>query len=773
MAYAIDVRQVGDEAAYAHRRRGIPSESRVGGPNSDRLGGERGNPGVDGLMSPSIPRAPGIPKIPPPADPTPSYAPRRKTSGQHPDRPLAAPPIHGEPHDQEADVQQISDLVPTAAPSELSNGPIETRYSKAPCRPEFVFSKGPESRANQPAGLEDRHRSSLPPLPSEPPTRRNTPKPQRPTSDWPHAPRAPQIRAKSSEFPDSPENHRPERASLLDVADLLEEKRYTDALSALEGISSDAEHFLMRARALVGKGQQEEALEVLERLCGSALLDPEVRAGCARLLISLNRSDLALPQARTAFETKSDSPLVRLTLAWASIRALHRSGNRDLARDADGALIPLKGRGGPHPALAQALRACVQAHVGDPERAIGVAQRALGLDPRSPEALAAIMVASVHLQRVHDAQQAWLRLHELEPTEAVALRRYLQDAHIEVPRPGQRTLHGFAAEQDARTIWPAQELQIMDDESRQVQRDFERTCRERLSRIVRDGEDEGFPAISHIAVHVLTEHPIWCHFAPYDLSLWSISRIRAGLGLLYAPATRLREDADDFPVVLLLGSYLGQVLCQTYSAHWEGDVTDLVEAQVVGIERCWSPFLIVADRLRDGTPIDFGIVDDLKRAHPGADQWAEHVAPSITPPSPWGLAPWPRVALVPRLGRALAYSAVSEWCRRSASGPLDGSVASLGALDAYLNLLAPPAARARPAEPWLPRASVLCGAYLGEVLRATVGGAWVTGVSDVASPEDYLVRLGSRTATPIAEIHARLTGRSTLPLLDYVSKVTR
>ncbi len=735
----------------------ISTEPGVGGPE---------HPGarpVDRLTAPAIPRAPGLPRITPPPDQTPSYIPPKQRSDR---AARALEPLQGlRAVLEEPELQRISDLDARGFVTEVTSGSIETRYSEAPSRREFVFSKTP-----RPAGTPGR----APAGSVDPSPQRRAPKPQRPTSDWPRAPRP---RSQSSDQwsarPTAPVDSEELHASLADIVSLLDQQQHDEALRALEALGDEPEHQLLTARALAGCGREQDALAAIAQLCSSSAIDAELRAGAARLLIELKRPDLALAHARVAHRTNPDLALVRLTLAWAAIHELHRTGNRDLARDADDALRQLKGRGGPHPGLTQALRACVQAHTGDAERAIGVAQRALGLDPKSAEALAAITVASVRLQRVHDAQQAWLRLLELDPTQAMALRSHLSDAGIEVPRPGQRHQHGFAAEEDARTVWPALELQILDDERRAAQRQFEQICRERLARVVETGEDEDFPAIGNLAVHTLTEHPAWCHFAPYDLSLWSISRVRAGLGLLYEPSQRLPDDADDFPVVLLVGAYLGQVLCQAHNAHWEGHITDLVDAQVVGTERCWSPFLIVADRLRDGTPIDFGVADDLKLAHPGADQWSEHVAPSVAPPSPWGASPWPRPTLVPRLGRALAFSVVSQWCRQSASGPLDGSVASLGALDAYLNLIAPPAARSGVAEPWLPRVAVLCGAYLGEVLRATVGGAWVTDIGEVTAPADYQVRLGTRVVTPIAEVYQRLTGRSTVSLLDYASQLTR
>ena len=88
-----------------------------------------------------------------------------------------------------------------------------------------------------------------------------------------------------------------------------------------------------------------------------------------------------------------------------------------LAHTAESALAGQKSRGGADAATLLALRACVQAHVGDAERAISIAQRALGVDPHSPDAHVAVAIASARLQRTLDARQAWLRLRDLAPSE--------------------------------------------------------------------------------------------------------------------------------------------------------------------------------------------------------------------------------------------------------------------------------------------------------------------------------------------------------------------
>jgi len=116
---------------------------------------------------------------------------------------------------------------------------------------------------------------------------------------------------------------------------------------------------------------------------------------------------------------------------------------------------------------------------------------------------------------------------------------------------------------------------------------------------------------------------------------------------------------------------------------------------------------------------------------------------------------------------------VSEWCRRYAAGPLDGSMASLASVEAYLGLVAPPAAPPTRAEPWAVRVTVLLGAYLGEVLRETIGGAWELDARTVNDPGEYRLRLGKRVVTPVLEVHQRLLSRTALPLHDYASRLAR
>jgi Tfp pilus assembly protein PilF len=82
-------------------------------------------------------------------------------------------------------------------------------------------------------------------------------------------------------------------------------------------------------------------------------------------------------------------------------------------------------REGPLPSLFLALRACVYAGTNQPELALTTAQRALGLDPNSIDAIAAIAEAAARMGRVEDSKEAIRRLAELSPREADAIARRL------------------------------------------------------------------------------------------------------------------------------------------------------------------------------------------------------------------------------------------------------------------------------------------------------------------------------------------------------------
>ncbi len=81
------------------------------------------------------------------------------------------------------------------------------------------------------------------------------------------------------------------------------------------------ESMLARARLLLTQGARDRAFAHVERLEHAPLLDPEVRAECARFLIEAGEPERALVQARHAFHDDPASPLVQLMLVWSLVRS--------------------------------------------------------------------------------------------------------------------------------------------------------------------------------------------------------------------------------------------------------------------------------------------------------------------------------------------------------------------------------------------------------------------------------------------------------------------
>ena len=63
--------------------------------------------------------------------------------------------------------------------------------------------------------------------------------------------------------------------------------------------------------------------------------------------------------------------------------------------------------------------------------------------------------------------------------------------------------------------------------------------------------------------------PVFRHFAPYDLSIASTSRLEAGLSVLYGAAARTSTVTSRHPLVLFIGSYLGECVRQAFGDEVE------------------------------------------------------------------------------------------------------------------------------------------------------------------------------------------------------------
>jgi len=316
---------------------------------------------------PNIPRAPLVPAFTPPPDVRPSYAPDHV--------PPPVPPAHDAMPPTEREGRKRDDAPATSA-REAASG----RYARRPTVSVDVVRRSPKPETiSAPVPREkSRLRSGRPPTDDDDP-------------------------------------------SLAGIATLLDEGRFDRALELVERAGPEsAERRILHARSLLGAGRRGQARLIVERMTAEAL-EPEARAAAARLLLDLGEPERALQEAERAQQDARHSPIADLTLALTLLRVAWRRDEPSFVARAEELLRAFRGRDSPMPALVQALRACVQAKGGDPERAIGAAQRALALDARSADALIALAVGSARLGRHDEARQAWADLQRVAAHEADAI----------------------------------------------------------------------------------------------------------------------------------------------------------------------------------------------------------------------------------------------------------------------------------------------------------------------------------------------------------------
>jgi hypothetical protein len=315
--------------------------------------------------------------------------------------------------------------------------------------------------------------------------------------------------------------------------------------------------------------------------------------------------------------------------------------------------------------------------------------------------------------------------------------------------------------------WDEKEQRLAHGDSKAALFEFEQGLSRQLEALPARAGAAELSWAAMVTARYLTQAPISRHFAPYDLSLFSIGRLDVALGLIYrggvGPRTELRTRA-----LLGLGAYSGECLRQAYAGEWVGGTADLLLMHIEGQGLCFSPFRDMNARLQSAEPLEVG---DPPVQHPGAEPLGQRVALSIAPPTPWDPEPWPNASELPRLGTKLRESPVGLYCA-GVELPLDLSFASLRSLDQYVTLLAPPLAPPDPEAAWVRRAAVLVGAYLGEVLRATRGAAWEPTRGELRAEAFRLALPGGVTALPIAAAYERLCGRRLEQPSDYARRIT-
>ena len=527
------------------------------------------------------------------------------------------------------------------------------------------------------------------------------------------------------------------------------------------------ESMLVRARALWEQGVHDRALAHVQRLEHAPLLEPEVRAACARFLIEASEPERAVVQARLASQDDPDSPLVQLMLTWALIRAARHAPNHQTIDEAELVLARLRAKSGPIPALAQALRASILAEKGDPERAITTAKLALKLDPNALDAEAALSLAAARLGRFEDAQEAWERLHALSAEEAERMCDRLQQ--LGVTLRDIEALPSFGASSAVR-LWDKVEIELFSGDQTRAIAAFELGAARELRGLVGESATDAIPLLATMAAAFFTTEPVWRHFAPFDLSLGSIARVEAVLDVTYGRTPRAALSPAAFPAQVMLASYVGECLRQGYGGTWLGSLAHPETVFVDTNHLRFAPFHELRLRLEHGKRLLFEGAEGQRARVSGAP-----IAMPVAPPAPWDPAQWPSPRMLPRLGLAFSQSVVELYCAEFGGGPLDRSLNGLHSLDSYATLIAPKGAHAAVGARWVQRASVLVGAYLGEVLREATGAAWRDAAEEVPSgPESYTLLLPDGGSTyPVLQAFERLSGQDTAPLSRYATRLVR
>lgn len=642
---------------------------------------------------------------------------------------------------------------------------------KAPALPVFTENPGAPSYAPEPVRRAEREPrgagtySTRPPdvqervtLPSSspraapPPSQAPAPRSQRhsetPWSPRPAAPATESDRVASVAPVDATDSAPP---TAFEIAALLDLGRAREAVARLRkaGPPASAEVALWYARALEQSGEREAASAEIGRLEGAPLLDPELRAGLARFLVERGEYARALGQARVAHDDDPETASVNLALALALVRAARHGGAASLLAEAEHVLGELRSRDTASPALAIALRAVVQAEAGDEKRAIDSAVRALKLDGDCIDALSALAIASARAGQHDEIEALVQRVSVASAREADALRARL-------------AAHGYVARQD-RITWPPPERALAAGRREEAARALSARFRDVVAQ---HGQAEG-SALAALAARTLSTEPVWQAFGPYDRSLWSIARVSAVLTLLYGRAPR-RASADDDAVITLVGAYVGDSLRVAHDGQWsEGRAR-----RVLSASRAWEPLEIVSARLHEGAARDLDVATGTTLADPDSPAWLARVECDALGPAPWH-AEWPALDLMPDLDRALRASAVGRFADELVGRPLDGTLASLDALDAYLALVAPLHAPLGAEPSWGRRVALLVGAYVGETLIRVRGGKWREASAPPSSEASYRVELGRLEVTPVAQAFARVTGQSPQSLADYAARLTQ
>jgi hypothetical protein len=307
-----------------------------------------------------------------------------------------------------------------------------------------------------------------------------------------------------------------------------------------------------------------------------------------------------------------------------------------------------------------------------------------------------------------------------------------------VPRPhtippAQRPLAELL---DSGELWPPLEQQVARGDHAQAIAHFEESARHQLSHLPPVAPEHEHELLAQLAAELLHKSWVTHQFAPFDLSLQSLSRLQLAIATVYGTLPRERPASALF---LLLGSYVGEALRTAHRGTWRRNGASPLLSTVRAGSSEWQPYDLVRGWLRTGAKRS--LTEDLATtmAHPGSLAWQSRAQVKVIPHVLWHGDV--EVQSLPGLGRALSGSVWSACCALLAEQALDLSLESLRAADWLLRLLTDSAQPLRGDEPWLQRLALLFGSYAGEVYRMHAPAAWLD--SEEPGLERFLLQLGT------------------------------
>ena len=514
------------------------------------------------------------------------------------------------------------------------------------------------------------------------------------------------------------------------------------------GNAAQVRQAILEAWERVLGGRLEEAQALIPEEPTPEGLDAETRVALARVLLELGHAERAAREATTALDEAPDLPEARLMFIWSAVR---HARQRDDAWSLERAELLLKESNlGPPPegGLVLALTACVEARIGTPAVALRLAQRALRANAESTDGLAALAEAAALCGEEPRAEAALERLYTLSAAAAEQITPRLRRLGV-----------GEQGPTSSASVWMPLEHTRSSGARDVALEGLEALARDKLPELQLESPERREAAGRTIS-HFLTLAPIFRHFGCYDLSLPSLDRRAAALGLLYGAGPRpLDVNGSSATLWRVAGVYLGETLRRVAGGRWRGN--DPLETAILEVfDQDVMPFQIVRHRIAHGRHATLAsslqnVLATLTRSQTAGKNASWDGAREVAPPLPWE-RDWPTLEDLPRLGRALGHSVVAVYCAGQGVSALDRTSKTLPALDRYLELVAPPSAPLPVESNWTRWLAGFLGGYFGEVLCKEFGGVWVRG--DGQGLDAAAIQVAGRRIAPVALLLETLTG---------------